>query len=1155
MSLPIAAMIDKTNPARRFLTCSLNGLCSPRAKKYGLRSLVVVLAIGVLGVFVLPPLVKAILVSQLGDALHRPVSIEQVSINPYALSLQIDGLAIQEKGGGETVAGFASLYVNLEAMSLLRGGPVLKELRLEGPKLKIVRLADHRYNFSDLIDEWLALMAKSDPSAPTTPFLLNNLQISGGALEFDDRPLGARHVVDAIALSLPFVSSLSFATETFVEPSFSARINGATLLVKGRSKPFADSLESEFALALDDLQVARYLGYVPFHLPIKVVSGAVDSDLKLVFRQEKEQRATLTLAGTVLVKELVLSEAAGTPLLAVKRIDLAVKSAELFSRKFAIDRIALVSPEIHAHVNAQGDFNWLALLPKETASGDARIERGVETRVDKSAKPPLKATAPVAPVWSIGEAKVNGGALRWLDESHGKPFRASVEAVDFDLKNFDSAGRAPAEFDVAWRVDADQWLKVTTFSARGGRLDLSKHELLLGEVLAKGVRAMLRRTADGTLDWVKPPTLRLVQASQKDTSEPWKVNVAKYVGEDIGVRFEDAAVSPTGTQVIEGLAFEAENLSTEPGQVAKLATRFRLNSKGQIEVGGNVKFFPLDADLKLDVKTVELLPWQAYFGDRLNISVTRGLASLDGKLKLRQEAAVADTGFVGGFSGRAMIGDFQSVDKANAADFLKWKSLYFGNIDVRHNPDSLSVGEVALSDFFARVIVSPEGKLNLLQMVRPEEPPAEAATQAVENVADAGAGKAVVPIAGAPKPVLPVKIGKVTLQGGSIRFSDNFVKPNYSANLKQIGGRIGGLSSAADSVAEVDLRGSYDNVAPLGITGHINPLAAKPTLDVQAEIKSVELTSLSPYSGKYAGYAIEKGKLSLFVKYKIENNLLEAENRVFIDQLTFGDPVDSPDATKLPVTLAVALLKNRNGEIDINLPISGSLDDPQFSVGGLVLRVIVNLLTKAITSPFALLGLAAGSGEELSSIEFDVGRSVIAAPAQQRLENLAKALLARPALKLEIEGRVDSERDREGLKRVRIERKVRALKREDAANAGSGGDNSAPEVLEVSEQEYPALLERVYRDEKFPKPRNVIGLVKTLPVAEMEKLMLTHSGVDEDDLRALGERRAKAVRDWLVGHEVPVERIFLLPAKLQAADAASGTAEKGSASRANFSLK
>ena len=1003
-------------------------LRSPRTKRYGLRVLLGFIAISIVGFFVLPPVVKSLLLEKLSEALHRQVSVQSVSINPYTLSVQIDGVAVQEKGGGDTVAGFDSLYVNLESASLLRGAPVISEIRLTGPKFKIVRLADRRYNFSDLIDEVLARPKTDDP---TPGFSLNNIQISGGSVEFEDRPVNEKHAVSDINLALPFISSLAYATETFVEPAFSAKINGALLEMKGKSKIFAASRESELALNLDNLQLAKYLDYDPFHLPIKVISGAIDSDLTIVFRQEKGLPSTLNLSGTVALKNLLVKESSDAPLVSVKQLDLQLGKADLLNRKFVIDRIAIDSPEIHARLGRQGKINWLELLPKKQASEKSVVQSGA------------KAPTPAAPPeWSITQFRVVGGALRWLDESVGDPVRVSVE----------------------------------------------------------------------------------------------------------------------------GFAVEIDKLSSAPGQTVKAASRFKLNGKGAVEVGGDVKLFPLDADLKLDVKSVELLPLQPYFSEKLNVAVTRGQVSVDGALHLKQGAA--DAGgtageMAGSFSGRATIGDFNAVDKINSADFLRWKSLYFGSVELSLNPDSVSIGEVALADFFARVIVNPEGKLNLLQIVRKSDQPADVSVTSTQPAAtpaaaaapavESGGGKAVVPLAVAARPLLPIKIGKVTLQGGNVNFSDNFVKPNYSARLKQVGGRISGLSSAPDSIANLELRGSYDNVAPLNVTARINPLSAKPYLDLQADIKGIEMTSLSPYSRKYAGYAIDKGKLSLFVKYKIENNLLEAENRVFIDQLTFGEAFESPDATKLPVSLAVALLKNRNGEIDLNLPISGSLDDPQFSVGGLVVKVIINLFVKAVTSPFALLGSLFGGGEELSNIEFEYGRAALAPAALTRLENLAKALIDRPSLKLEIEGRVDVEHDPEGLKNARIDRKVRALKREDMTRKAQ--ESGSADEIEVTAKEYPELLERVYRAEKFPKPRNLVGMVKTLPVAEMEKLILTNSAVDEEDLRALGDRRAKAVRDWLVGHEVPTERVFLLPVRLGDAAAKPGASEKAKGSRVDFSLK
>lgn len=1117
-------------------------LRSPKTKKYGWRVLFAIVAVGVIGFFVLPPIVKSVLRDQLGQVLHRPVTVERVSINPYNLSFQIDGLAVQEKDGEATVAGFDRLYVNLEAISLLRGGAVVSEIRLEGPKLRVVRLADKRYNFSDLID---AFLARPETDSPTPPFSLNNIQISGGTLEFDDRPVDEKHVVSDIALTLPFVSSLSYAVETFVEPAFSAKIDGAPLVLKGRSKPFAGSHESELVLDLNDLQLAKYLDYAPVPLPVKMVSGALDSDLKLVFRQGNGQPSTLNLSGSAALKGLVVNEATGAPLLSLKRLDLVLGSADLLRRKFVLDRVVLDTPEIHARADKQGRINWLELLPKPVAAQET---------------PAGKAATPAAPVeWQLGEASIGGGALRWLDESHGKAQQVSIEGFDFNLKKLASPGATPAEFDLAWRLNAKEWLQVDAFSVKGGRLDLGKREVVLGEVLTRGTRILGRRAADGTLEFLQPPALRsTAQAVQEDSAPPWKVTVGKLRSEDIGLRFEDRSMSPRATHDIEGMSIEAENLSSEPGQTSSVATRFKFNRKGDVDVSGKMQMSPLNADLKFNVKTLQLLPLQPYFTDKLNIAVTRGQLTLAGDLQLRQAASGKEQGLSGGFSGQATIGDFFAVDKINSADFLKWKSFYLGKVDVRLNPDSVSIGEVALADFFARVILSPEGKLNLTQIVRKDE---KAIAETPETPAPAlpaathpAPGKAEVPLAAtATKPVLPVRIGKVTLQGGSVNFTDNFIKPNYSANLRQIGGSVSSLSSAADTVANIELRGSYDDVAPLNISGRFNPLSAKPYLDLQAEVKGIEMTSFSPYSGKYAGYAIEKGKLSVFVKYKIENNQLQAENRVFLDQLTFGQPVESPDATKLPVNLALALLKNRKGEIDIDLPISGSLDDPQFSIGGLIVKVIVNLLVKAVTSPFALIGSLFGGGEEMSFVEFDYGLHAIPPAAKQRLENLARALVDRPSLKLEIDGRVDVERDREGLKRALIDNKVRALKRDDLTKKDV--ESGPVEEIEVTTREYPALLERVYRAEKFPKPRNMIGLTKELPVEEMEKLILTNTSIGEEDLRALATRRAQGVRDWLLRREVPSERIFLLPARLGAVDAKAGASEKARESRVDFSLK
>ena len=319
-------------------------------------------------------------------------------------------------------------------------------------------------------------------------------------------------------------------------------------------------------------------------------------------------------------------------------------------------------------------------------------------------------------------------------------------------------------------------------------------------------------------------------------------------------------------------------------------------------------------------------------------------------------------------------------------------------------------------------------------------------------------------------------------------------------------------------------------------------------LDMKASARDIELAPLSAYAVKYAGYGIQRGKLSLALKYGIENQKLSAENQIYLDQLTFGERVESPTATTLPVLLAVALLKDRNGVIDVNLPISGSLDDPRFSVGGIIFQVIGNLVVKAVTSPFALLGSLVGGGEELSFVEFTPGSAALAAGEQQKLGNLAKALTERPNLRLEITGRAAAEPDEAALKRAALDAKVRAQKFNELRRAGTAP--ASPDAVTVDAAEYERFLRRAYGVEKLPdKPRNFLGIAKELPVPEMESLMLAHANIEKDDLQRLASSRAQTAKEWLmIEGKVPAERLFINAPVLAAP-------EKGKPTRVDFGLR
>jgi hypothetical protein len=346
----------------------------------------------------------------------------------------------------------------------------------------------------------------------------------------------------------------------------------------------------------------------------------------------------------------------------------------------------------------------------------------------------------------------------------------------------------------------------------------------------------------------------------------------------------------------------------------------------------------------------------------------------------------------------------------------------------------------------------------------------------------------------------------------------------------------------------VDIAAKLAANGPLSIRGTVNPLIAKPALDLTASAHDIELTNLTPYSAKYAGYPITKGKLNVDLHYKLDNDQLNANNHIFIDQLTFGDHVENNTATKLPVRLAISLLKNSRGEIDVNLPVSGSLSNPEFSIGGLIWHAVLNLLQKAVTAPFSLIANAfGGSGEEMGYVEFDPGSAKLSDAADKKLDAIVKALADKSSIRIDLIGRVDPAVDEPGLRAQYVERAVKQQKIKDVVGNGESVDLS---TVTVDPKEYDKYLTKAYKAADFKKPRNFVGLTKSLPDDEMKAAMAANAPIDDASLRQLAQQRAQAVQQYFEG-KIDSSRVFIVAPKLNA----DGIKDKGATTRVDFGLK
>jgi hypothetical protein len=644
--------------------------------------------------------------------------------------------------------------------------------------------------------------------------------------------------------------------------------------------------------------------------------------------------------------------------------------------------------------------------------------------------------------------------------------------------------------------------------------------LTVGSLLMEKGRLTVSRSPEGIMDvvtLVPPPIPQGAEDQASPADKPqeagWVVSLRKAELDGYSIRFRDNA--PAGGPVLltlDPVRIEVEDFSSHRGAELKIALNAGIPARGSLSARGTVVLNPLEAKLDLNLKDVDLLPFQPYWVERIRLVLRRGRISTAGNVVLQQ---AGQEGLKARFQGETSLSGFALVDKPNGEDFLKFRSVYLGGVNLSYNPMAVWVGQIALTDFYSRIAIDPQGTVNLQDLVVKQEPRTREAGE------EEMAGEL-------PLPGIHVK--DITLQGGRISFSDQYIKPRVSAEISELGGRISELHSDEESLAEVRLTGRLGRQAPLDITGRINPFRKDTFVDLKAAFRNIDLSPMSPYASKYIGYAIEKGKLSLELKYLLVEKNLESENRIFLDQFTLGQTVESPQATKLPVALAVSLLKDRNGEIKLDLPVKGNLDDPQFSLGQVILKMLGNLLEKALTAPFSLLASVFGGGEELSYLEFPPGVSEIPPEAEAQLGKLIQILHERPALRVEIEGHADPRGEEEGLRNLRFLDKLKVQKQRELRSEGT---RRIPlEQIRIEPDEYERLLKKAFQAETFPRPRGEGGELKTLPPAEIEKLMLNHIQLTEEEFQTLADQRAEAVRDHLLkSGQIAGERLFLVKPK------------------------
>ncbi|MBI5656797.1 MAG: DUF748 domain-containing protein [Geobacter sp.] len=668
-------------------------------------------------------------------------------------------------------------------------------------------------------------------------------------------------------------------------------------------------------------------------------------------------------------------------------------------------------------------------------------------------------------------------------------------------------------------------INLTTLTVSGANLDLAKRTAGVERVEIAGGSCRVSRMPDGTISAARiaVPAKPNAAAPPPSSAQPFSYRIAKVAGSGLTLGFRDLTRSDPPDFTLSRVAFALSEITGPRTAAMPFSLQAVYGKNGSIKSAGTIAPQPFKLKGEMDIRRIPLRDFEAYLPDDLNLFVADG--SLDSRMAI--SLAKGSNGLTGTFAGNLGIRSFYCLDTVENEDLLKWESLQLDEVSGAISPFTLSIRQVALSNPYARMVINKDGSLNLQNLKGTKEAPAAAPTGATPAAAQAAPASATVPTPAAPAPAQrKIKVDTITVQDGTLSFDDRHLPTTFATTFYNLGGRVTGISSDDRQQADVDLRGNLENHSPLRITGTLNPLWSEPFVDLKVSFTDIELSPFTPYSGTYLGYTVDKGKLFLDLKYRIEKKTLNSENRLFFDQFTLGERVESEKATSLPVRLALALLKDRKGEIHLDLPVTGRTDDPKFSVWGVVLQMLKNLLVKAATSPFSLLASAFGGGDDFSVVTFPPGSPRLATTEQEKLAKLAKALEDRPALKLEISGYVDRERDSEGYRQEQLLRKLKTEKFLALSKARKNQPGQTPDTVEILPEEQSALLKDVYAKEKFPKPRTALGFVKSLPDAEMRKLILTNTPVGDAQLQALAREREEAVRSFLLQQKLPAARLF-----------------------------
>ncbi|WP_454774713.1 DUF748 domain-containing protein [Janthinobacterium tructae] len=992
------------------------------------------------GFWLVPYVIKNQLPKFAEKELARQASIASVRFNPFTLRLEADQIAFKEapSANNAPLLSIGALAVQLEWKSIVRRAWSLAEIRITAPQAQLTITPDGKFNLAEVLATWQRNHPeKSDGGMPR--LVIARFALEQGKVDWQDQKAGYADNFTPINFTLDNISTLPDANGSYSLSADAAR--GGKLHWRGTAS--LSPIRGEGELILNDASLPGLAAYLKAYTRATVTSGNLSARLPYAFSYaDGTLEATLKGAGLALRDLALVRDGKGEAFTSLATLGIAGVNLDLARQSVTVNKINLYGGKVAVRRDSKGEIDVanLMLPGNPTPAAPAAPSKPGKWKVD------LK---------QLALANVD---VSVIDETVSPALQLSARQLQLNLQLalqqgpsgmatvIDGANVSLA--DLAMQRGAQTPFKLAQLGFTDGKIDLAAHTVHLGAVTASGAQIDLARNRQGEFAIAqKLPVFASGKAdSAKDApSAPWSTKVDQVELSKFGARFDDAGTGIKGT--LQDARLSLHNVSNDMKQALPFELGVGLREGGLLTAKG--KFVPGTGavDAQLNLKQLTLAPVQPLLAQHVKLKLAGGTLSGSGRLttgggapkapKIRYEGGVDIAGLV--------------LNETDGKRFASWKSVRADKLTASVGPDFVDIPELRVVEPNAQLIIENDRSLNAQRLLVKAPEPAQPAAPVTAAAATP-----------APDAAFPVRVRRVRLQNAKLDFADLSLRPQFAAKIYELNGVVTGLSTKRDARSQIELDGRIDEFGLARVRGQLNPFAPTDNTDLNVVFKNVDMVSASPYTMKFAGYKVAEGKISLDLQYKVRNRQLDGTNQIVLDKLTLGERIDSPDALKLPLELALAILKDSDGRIDLGLPVSGDMNDPQFSYGALIWKAVGNVLTKIVTAPFRALGNLLGiSADKLESIDFDAGSAVLLPPEREKLKQVAQILAKREQLKLAVPGQY-SDTDGAALR-------AQAVRRAVAAKAGiklEAGEEPGP--LNLGERKIRGALRELY-GERFGK--------------------------------------------------------------------------------------